>query len=431
MNKLVRMANNAEFAGRDISKQLHSTSYSSTVRLEIVIDDPQAVYSSGDIIDGEVVVDLKKEIDLTEILLKYRVEENTSLTIPESYGDKNRKNQRKDKEWIVRSTARLYNREVKLFPPPELRDNPRGYTLPPGLHTYPFSVRIPGHPKDKFKVLPPSLTDPQGRGSVTHMLKAVVRRTSSFKANSRIEHTLEFTPKGDYRAIDRIQIRSLKTTAELSLGSGGLFKSGRSLPVHLIAQVPDAVCQAPYEIPLQLQVAVGGSSGPQGPQIAVTSIVVDLVAYTKFQAETYEDTGVNVVNLINRQKLWQVGSKVDLTSLVNELSIGQYVTPTFTTQYITRSWALAINVTVTNPSQPSRPVGLTVKEWVRVLPLKLYDPAVLQQAEVEAPTTAAPDRQETPPAMPKRKPVNSYPREKSQYIPPPKNDDEPPPYKLE
>lgn len=183
--------------------------------VHLQVDDPPArdYFTTYDTIKGKVTLEILSSLSLQEILVKLKgaaaSEAQVTISVPRYSGSNSRK--------TVHDLHNVLYESRIVFPPPDVRkiSTSEEFTLPEGIHTFPFEFKIPlfnsclnecgGQSSQVFmdpnlcsqhKVcyLPPSLPRIPLRGLIDYYVKATCRRSSRVKANLRAIHSFNFLP---------------------------------------------------------------------------------------------------------------------------------------------------------------------------------------------------------------------------------------------
>lgn len=173
----------------------------------IELEHPEISYTCGDVVQGNVVVNLTKNINVSEIVIKFKGK--TKVTIGEG-------------EYRSVLVNTHYHEEMKVFPPPEVNDQHKfgRLTLNKGTYVYPFKFTLPGHGEGQESVLLPSFSHDFNRIFVRYYIKATIRRPSRLVSNIRAERDVETNPCIDSRTFDSFALSSV--TSEVSFASSNL-----------------------------------------------------------------------------------------------------------------------------------------------------------------------------------------------------------------
>lgn len=367
-----------------------------SVTVDFRLDQSKPIVSSLDEIRGSVLIELHKDMDIEEIVLKLKGDVNTTV----SYVKENSKNANR----VVREEFSLYSRQQILFPSKELRTRTsgKGFTLKRGKHTYAFVMQFPKGHHGEPQFLPPTLADKQGRYEIRHYLKVTVRRSSMFKSNTRSEAPLIYSPAlpesmlADPRRQNASQHAHFAMEAPRKGGLMSMFSSRKVENVDFYGECTYprvGLAQAPH--PMRLSLKVRASQ-----HVIVRDVRIQLEEITAWRASDIrnalprEDSSKVIRDLVY-ESVNKEGSTFELSRLVDNVICPEYLIPSFSSKLVDRVYNLVAIVTAANPNNHANVAQLVMKGQITVLPPQLYSdelgspqsPSISQAAQAPSKTT--------------------------------------------
>lgn len=312
--------------------------------ISIELDDSKPCYTSGDIVKGRVIINFMDDITVTGIYVKLKCDIGTRVIYDEhkssailEAGDEGRI--RKGHVRVSASKRQIYRRDVKVFPPEDLKEsNSKSYTIASGKHVYEFSLQFPGVSPDEPAV-PPSYTQGTFNDNFyfycEHSIKVTVKRASSFTTDPRLEKTLAFVPLLDQREMESSPMTTISD----------IFDLDNNFRVDAQALFPKyGLPQAPFPIPLQLAVK------SHGKPIVVQNVYLTLNRITRWNSRDIKRQKFTMQDqksvIIGKIPINQSGSTIDLSDSMQNLTISEYTIPSFKQDLLEVTYELVIGISI-------------------------------------------------------------------------------------
>ncbi|KAK5171320.1 uncharacterized protein LTR77_004464 [Saxophila tyrrhenica] len=385
----------------------------------IVLDQPGNVsYTNLDQISGKVVVRCGKSIDVESIVVKVEGESRTRLLAPPGPSGERAKPQ-------LEYHKILYKTQV-VFPRPDILEgswttSKNSFTLPPGNHEYPFSVKLPFNnscASDKSqmgtmsisgsgievskppqthvkKTLPPTLSGFPGEAEIRYFVKATVRRSSFWKENPRAYAPFNFFPIEPPRPSpsgNEIYARQKHAFAAFPEGQSAakakmksIFSKSKEPPltsatsneapsISVDARLPESsILTCNDDIPLRLIVKKLNDSDAV---VNLQSLEVSLIGQTKIRAHDLHTTESNSWVIVSRSNMGMpIGTASDSAGTENAIAdnlwrgqtLPNTIAPSFETCNISRKYQLDVRIGLSY----SGAMQSSAKPQTIILPLRL------------------------------------------------------------
>ncbi len=355
------------------------------------MDNPHQFYTNLDFISGKVILNLVSDETIAAIVVKLEGEGKTSLIKPPPQTESGRSVER-DRNRIAMENHKILYKIQTVFP---TSSHPvaagQSFTLRAGHHEYPFRFKIPfnnmcgdrdmqnvgmglggrlglldmplphSHVK---KALPPSLSGFPGEAEIKYYVKVTVQRPSIWKENRRSAIGFKFMPIEPPRpphtnaeAFARRE-HTFKAMSYLAKRKG-LFSrqpsqtAGVERSVVVDARLPSPsiiVCRE--SLPMRLIIKKQNDS-PE--QIFLLGLEVDLIGTTNVRAQNVVRDEQSLFPVLNLHGLaipiGKPGDKSGTESIVddtlwNSVPLPPTVTPSFSTCNLSRTYHLAVRVTI-------------------------------------------------------------------------------------
>ncbi|KAL1848767.1 hypothetical protein Plec18170_007778 [Paecilomyces lecythidis] len=434
----------------------------------IHLDRPHAYFTNLDFITGKVIVQLATDTSISAIQVKLEGESRTRLAGPRFQGDV-----RPDKKKTELEVHKLLYKVSTVFPSPEVYQRASGaiYTLPAGMHEYPFKFKFPfnnscnthnsmltnlnmtglrlevARDTDRHvkKTLPPSLSGFPGEAEIKYYVKATIVRPQFYKENIRSFSEFNFLPiepprTGDPKEETYARRQHQFTKPGAAPQKKGLFQKmagsvasdGPRFSVDArLPNPPILTCNEP--IPLRVLVT---KISDTLETIYLQMLQIELVAYTHIRAHDLARKESGSWVLLSHSNMNQpliagedpTGQefKVD-PAIWSRIPLPSSVAPSFETCNISRTYELEVRVGLSHGGRAAPKSTMTVLP-LRI-PVKVYSGVAPPQALLDAMVGRdgkAAESTETPispsrPAMPPRPsgpPVPAYPEDGYADAPP-------------
>ncbi|RPA85453.1 hypothetical protein BJ508DRAFT_411873 [Ascobolus immersus RN42] len=399
--------------------------------VRIILEKPSLVYTNLDVIRGRVIVDLEYEESISSITVKLEGASRSRLFIPKPETDSGLDPIHKTE---VEFHKFLYVVDT-VFPPPGLPPKGSGYTVKPGEHEYPFSIKVPiksacgtasagirdrlsfdlqkgavdfakestNHHND---ILPPSLSGILNDDAwIRYYLKVTVNFPKFYKPNLRAMEFFVFLPiepprppftkaetfaKRDYAFRSELMPKPKKSLFSFGHKDKHAAVVGPAPKFGIEVRLPSPPILVPRD-PLPLRILVQ-KQVPYNASIFIRSLQLCLVSYTQIRAHSCNRTDVTKTPFFSRVDLKQpVGDEEASVGVETEVdpsawaaaSLPDTIAPTFTTCNISRRYELEVSVGISN--------GLLggIDTIPFTLPVEVYSGIIPPPELIRAATTAA------------------------------------------
>ncbi|KAI4129734.1 MAG: hypothetical protein LQ338_002118 [Usnochroma carphineum] len=364
--------------------------------VRIVLDHHQPLYTNLDFIQGRAILSLTRNETIAAITVKLEGDSKTHLVgetpLPASVGGMGR---RTHDVTIENELHKILYKLATVFPTEDLHLATASsvYTLPAGLHEFPFKFKLPfnnacadaqstyvnvaglqvqtpgNRDRHVRKTLPPSLSMFQDQALIRYYVKATVQRPAFYKENFRSEVTFQFFPIEPPRppvppqgkrseSYARIEHTFAPTTRPASSGkSPGLFRKG-SVPkpdspttpppqICIDARLPDpAIITCNEALPLRIMVTKLNDSPAT---IYLQLLQIELIARTNVRAHFLardNKTSTVIISKSNMHIRLPENNKVMHIDKAHwkDSPLPSNVAPSFDTCNISRSYDLHVKV---------------------------------------------------------------------------------------
>ena len=355
--------------------------------VRIHLDNPHAFYTNLDFISGKVVLSLTTEETVSAISVKLEGESKTMLLRPA------REYEKRDRDSLAAEHHKILYKVQQVFPSKDPNSglaSGSAYTLPAGLHEYPFCLKFPFNNgcanqtqsigfagirlmdltphlqyKHVTKTLPPSLSGFPGEAEIRYYIKVTVQRPSIWKGNRRNQVGFKFLPIEP--------IRPPPSNAETFARRPHAFKNGlapyarksslfKKKPTPLSTTPPSVIVDARLPSPailtcnepIPLRILIKKQA--ESPEyVFLIALQIELIGYTYVRAQDVSrtETGTWVITSLSGLSI-PVGSpsdKVGTESLVDSklwdhAPLPHTVTPSFETCNLSRRYELEVKATI-------------------------------------------------------------------------------------
>lgn len=411
--------------------------------VRVQLDNPNAFYTNLDYLSGKVILTLTSDETVSAIVVKLEGESKTLLIKPPPQYDASRPT-REDRNRIAMEMHKILYKVQTVFPPaagagPSAAG--ASFTMRAGHHEYPFRFKIPFNNMcgDKsmlavgpglggrlglidlqqyqhvHKTLPPSLSGFPGEAEIRYYVKVTVQRPSIWKENRRSAVGFKFMPIEPPRPPPSNAEAFARRAHEFKAGmfanqrKKGIFgrtpKPLSSTPPSVLvdARLPSPsilVCRQP--LPMRIIIKRNNDS-PES--VFLVGLEVDLIGTTEVRAQNilrHEHSTFPILNLhgLNRP-IGEPGEKSGTETPVDEtlwdrIPLPPTVTPSFHTCNLTRTYELAVRVTIgygvpgdIQPQTQVVPLRFPVEVFSGIKPPPELLDAVLTSATRPSPVTTA------------------------------------------
>lgn len=185
--------------------------------LKVELTDLKETYSLDDVIEGKVVADFAKSIDVDEVVFKVKCLATVDIVFSNNTHDI--------------STDKIFYVEKRVFPPAEVSDavSSKTFTVLPGHYEWPVSVDLA---QFSDLVVPPSSSGSGGSFSdlmcfydVTFSYKAVIHRSSRWRRNIRDTHFAKLLPCVDLDYLDSAPTNTMESSLEFKIPDRDIQKT--------------------------------------------------------------------------------------------------------------------------------------------------------------------------------------------------------------
>ncbi|KAJ9209336.1 hypothetical protein DTO166G4_9069 [Paecilomyces variotii] len=438
----------------------------------IHLDRPHAYFTNLDIITGKVIVQLVTDTSISAIQVKLEGESRTRLAGPRYQGDV-----RPDKKKTELEVHKLLYKVSTVFPSPEVYQHGSSavYTLPAGVHEYPFKFKFPfnnscsthnsmltnlnmtglrlevARDTDRHvkKTLPPSLRGFPGEAEIKYYVKATIVRPQFYKENIRSISEFNFLPieppkMGDPKEETYARRQHQFTRPGAPSQRKGLFQkisgatglsSADGPRFSVDARLPNPPILTINE-PIPLRVLVTKISDTL-ETIYLQMIQIELIAYTHIRAHDLarKESGSWVLvshsnmnqPLIRGEDATGQEFKID-PAIWSRIPLPSSVAPSFETCNIWRTYELEVRVGLSHGIKGAP--KLTMAVLPLRIPVKVYSGVAPPQALLDAMagrngkaaesagTPTSPSQRPPMPPRPSAPPVPAYPEDGYADAPP-------------
>ncbi|KAL8941156.1 MAG: hypothetical protein Q9211_001930, partial [Gyalolechia sp. 1 TL-2023] len=365
--------------------------------VRIVLDKPRSLYTNLDFVAGRAILSLTSNETITAITVKLEGESKSRLfgEAFNPYGGHPGGYRRREPSTIETEVHKILYKALTVFPSVEQQFPSRAsaYTLPAGLHEFPFQFKLPFNnacadsqstyvnvaglqmqapgntDRHVRKTLPPSLHGFNQQAIIRYYIKATVQRSAFYKENFRSEYPFQFfpiepprppLPPPDQRRefYARIEHAFAPATVPASTAKpSGLFRkasvpepaSPTAIPllVCIDARLPDpAILTCNEPVPLRIMVTKLNDSPAT---VFLQLLQIELVAKTAVRAHHLNRVTLTSTVVISKSNM---GIRLTEQKRVMEIDKGHWrdiplpnsVAPSFDTCNISRSYELHVKV---------------------------------------------------------------------------------------
>ncbi|KAL8918646.1 MAG: hypothetical protein Q9208_007207 [Pyrenodesmia sp. 3 TL-2023] len=416
--------------------------------VRIVFDNHRPLYTNLDIIKGRAILSITKNETVAAITVKLEGDCKTRLMgevdPPPAFGGMGR---RAGSDVAIETELhKILYKATTVFPTQDVlrASGSSVYTLPAGLHEFPFEFKLPfnnacadaqstyisvaglqvqtagNRDRHVRKALPPSLSMFHDQALIRYFVKATVQRPAFYKENFRTEATFQFFPIEPPRpplpppgarseVFARVRHAFAPTTSTASPQSAkspGLFRKPVAPKVEDSVNPPNPPqicidCRLPdpaiirCNVPLPLRVLVTKLN--ESPATLFLQLLqIELVAKTNVRAHHLSRDNLTTTIIVSksnmRARLTEVNKFMQIDSgLWRDIPLPNSVAPSFDTCAISRAYELRIKVGLSYGAGDQVLPELSVQTLI--MPVQVYSGIAPPQALLEAMTSQVPPRQ--------------------------------------
>ncbi|KAI4208281.1 MAG: hypothetical protein LQ346_000161 [Caloplaca aetnensis] len=414
--------------------------------VRVVFDNHRPLYTNLDIIKGRAILSITKNETISEINVKLEGVCKTRLTneleAPSTFGGRGRRPGGPD---VIDETEvhKILYKAIKVFPTQAVSHaSPTSvYTLPPGLHEFPFEFKLPFNnacadarftyvtvaglqvksagntDRHVKKTLPPSLAVFNDQALIRYFVKATVQRPAFYKENFRTEATFQFFPieppwpptGARSEVFSRVQHAFAPTTSTASprtAKSPGLFRKPVASKVDDSTTLPSPPqicidCRLPNpaiircNLPLPLRILVTKLN--ESPATLFLQILqIELVAKTNVRAHHLTRDNLTTTIIVSKSNIRARLTEVDRFMQIDngfwrDIPLPNSVAPSFDTCNISRAYDLHIKVGLSYGAGDQVLPELSIQTVI--MPVQVYSGIAPPEALVQAMASQVPPRQ--------------------------------------
>ncbi|KAL8763924.1 MAG: hypothetical protein Q9184_000367 [Pyrenodesmia sp. 2 TL-2023] len=370
--------------------------------VKIVFDNHRSLYTNLDIIKGRAILSITKNETIAAITVKLEGDCKTRLTdemdAPSTFNGMGRRAGGPD---VIAETElhKILYKATTVFPTPDVlrASGSSVYTLPPGLHEFPFEFKLPFNnacadaqstyisvaglqvqtagntDRHVRKTLPPSLSVPHDLALIRYFVKATVQRPAFYKENFRTEATFQFFPIEPPRrpspppgprseVFARVQhafAPTISTASPHTAKLPGLFRKPvapkvedpvsppRPPQICIDCRLPDpAIIRCNVPLPLRILVTKLNDSPAT---LFLQLLQIELVAKSNVRAHHMSRDNFTTTIIVSksnmRARLTEVNKSMQIDSgFWRDIPLPNSVAPSFDTCNISRAYELRIKV---------------------------------------------------------------------------------------
>ncbi|KAL8721319.1 MAG: hypothetical protein Q9225_001979 [Loekoesia sp. 1 TL-2023] len=366
--------------------------------IRIVLENPRSLYTNLDFLPGRAILSLTTNETIAAITVKLEGDSKTRL-FGEAFNPYGGYRRGRETSTIETEVHKILYKALTVFPSEDHHLPTRGsvYTLPPGIHEFPFKFKLPFNnacadaqstyvnvaglqvqapgntDRHVRKTLPPSLRGFQEQAIIRYYIKATVQRPAFYKENYRTEYTFQFfpiepprppLPPPDQRkeSYARIEHSFAPATGPTFTGKPpGLFRKGSVprpdsptiVPPHVCidARLPDpAIITCNEPLPLRILVTKLNDSPAT---IYLQLLQIELVAKTAVRAHHLSRVNLSSTVIITKSNMGTPLPEHRKTMEIDkvhwrDIPLPNNVAPSFDTCNISRSYDLHVKVGLTH-----------------------------------------------------------------------------------
>lgn len=325
-----------------------------TIKVNLI--EPKELYSMHDTLQGVVVADFAKEINVVDIAVKIKCQSVVDI----SYGKNNHDI----------STKKHFQITLTVFPPPELAGaaGQQGYTLGAGHREWPFAIDL-----SPYAAMP---LPPTSHGSglsctykVEYSYKAVVHRDSKWKRNLRDPHPFKLYPCIDVEAIDYARRRVVKSELVFKqcipdAKAAHFFSRTPRFPNTIFAEltIAEYIPQLPRKLGLRLRLYAEKEFVVE----RIKCVIHQTISLTAVSHRTFIDSAIPCGEASPKIS----GTDIDLTESM--AGFGCEAIQAYNVGLLRCTHQLRLSITIRDPSAKNRTAKLKIETPINIVTSQVH-----------------------------------------------------------